>query len=182
MSFDVERVSSFVLSADEQEALWVELEPEGERFDLVRAEASGSASPPLTEPTGEALEFARQVSAWIMSGDADRLSSASVHRPVRGAYSRDDWAEKAGFIANRVGDEARLIEEAWVLRDGLWRYWRTFESSGGMEIVLRFGVSADGKVLSYGINPRGAEPAFAEKILVGSQASNEVRPRSDLVH
>jgi hypothetical protein len=167
VSLDVERLSSFVLGT-EDEVVWVDLEPEGERLSLRRVEATEPAFLPLAEPTEEALEFARRASEWILSADVDQVWGASVHRPVRGSYSRDGWSERFDFISARVGDEVRLIEEAWVLREGSWRYWRTFESSGGMEIVIRFGVSGDGKLLSFGINPRGSTPEFDEQRLVPS--------------
>jgi CubicO group peptidase (beta-lactamase class C family) len=173
VSFDVERVSTFALALNRDGSVRVELEPEGERLVLGRVEASEPAYQPLVEPTDKSLDFARQVSAWIMNGDADQTWNASVYRPVRGSYSREGWMDRFKFIAGRVGAEVRLIEEAWVLREGSWRYWRTFESRGGMEVVLRFGVSGDEKVLSYGINPRGAEPAFDEKRTVAASGQDE---------
>ena len=170
ISFDVERLSSFVLGAVDAEVR-VELEPEAERLVLVRAEPTEPAFLPLEEPGADALEFARRMSAWILSGDVEQAWNASVYRPVRGSYSRQGWQERFDFIAGRVGDEARLIEEAWVLREGTWRYWRTFESSAGMEIVIRFGVSGDEKLLSFGINPRGSTPTFNEKRTVPSRGA-----------
>ena len=165
-SFDVPGVSSFLLVSSEDGGLQVELEPEGERMALERAQSSAPAFLPLTEPDAGALAFARQASAWTLAGETEEMTTASVFRPVRGSYSQAGWAERSEFIANRVGGEVRVIEEAWVLREGTWRYWRTFESTGGVEIVLRFGVTADQQVLSFGINPRGSEPEFDEKRIV----------------
>jgi CubicO group peptidase (beta-lactamase class C family) len=166
VSFDVERVTLLTLRP-QGDSLEVVLEPEAERLLLHRSDSSGVTIEPLAEPTVRALELGRQASAWLFTGETERIWEASAFRPVRGAWSREDWAKKAEFIAGRVGVEVRVVEEAWVKRNGSWRYWRTFESEAGMVVTMRFHFSSDAQVLSYGINPQGSEPEFDEKRVIG---------------
>jgi hypothetical protein len=117
----------------------------------------------LSEPDPEILSVARGYAKALLTGDAEAVWKGALYRPIQGTNSLEDWTGRVRFLTANVGVEAGLIEEEWALRDGSWRYWRSFESESGAQAMIRFQLTQDGQIAGFGMNPIQAAPEVNEK-------------------
>ena len=149
------------LSETTETSLRAILGPEAQEYDLTRT--TMPLSKLLDQPEPAHLERVRGYVAALQESDTGAIHKASLYQPLAGSLSLDDWNRQARFLAGNIGPEARLIEEAWALRNGTWRYWRTYEAESGAQVMLRFQLTTRGEIAGFGMNPAQSEPETAEK-------------------
>ncbi len=162
--FNPEDVSWLNLSHRPDGILTITLEPEGRTLAFSRTNASTAVM--LQQPNPDLLPVVRGYAQSLSAKDADALWKASRYQPIQGTNSQEDWTRRMRFLSQRVGPETGLMEEAWVLRSGTWRYWRSFESARGAQVMVRFELTEDGQIAGFGMNPIQRVPEFDEKRLI----------------
>ena len=69
-------------------------------------------------------------------------------------------AEQFGQFTSQMGNEAQLVEERWVRRNGNRQYWRIarYTDFADEPIALRLVIMPDGSLGGIGLNPLSRVP------------------------
>lgn len=107
------------------------------------------------------LALGHQLTDWFLAG---RMDSIVARMP-------DDIKEKSGGVsglqdaraqlAQRGGEEAKILEEKMTRRKGLAQYWRSslYTEFPQEPLVLRWLFDDSSRVVGFGLGPLGQTPA-----------------------
>ena len=92
--------------------------------------ALGPVAARAQEPTPrDSLTLARLYTQWLYDGQADSLLAHSSDWALERYATLDEWWRRSQMIAERLGWETNLIDEAWRLVNGRCQYWHTAQFS-----------------------------------------------------
>jgi hypothetical protein len=107
------------------------------------------------------LALGHQLTDWFLAGKMDSIV----------ARMPDDIKEKSGGVsglqdaraqlAQRGGEEARILEEKMTRRKGLAQYWRSamYTEFPQEPLVIRWLFDDSSRVVGFGLGPLGQTPA-----------------------
>jgi len=77
----------------------------------------------------DSLSLARQYTQWLYTGQADSLLAHSSAWALERYATLEEWGRRSDRIADGLGWEMSVLDEAWKLVNGRCQYWRTAQFS-----------------------------------------------------
>lgn len=120
-----------------------------------------TAPAPRTPLPDDSLARARKYATWFATAQADSIFN---HLPAEARAQTGSAAtlmEQFGQVTSQIGNEAQLIEERWVRRNGRRQYWRVarYTDFADEPFVLRIVIMPDGGLGGIGLNPLSRVPS-----------------------
>lgn len=121
-----------------------------------------STAPAIRAPLpADSVALARKYATWFATSQADSIFNhlpASTQATVGSAAA---IADQFGQVTSQLGNEAQLVEERWVRRNGNRQYWRIarYTDYAQEPFVLRIVILPDGALGGIGLNPLSQAPA-----------------------
>lgn len=121
---------------------------------------------PATAPTvraplpNDSLALARKYATWFATSQADSIFNHLPAGAQAQAGSAANITAQFGQVTSQIGNEAQLVEERWVRRNGMRQYWRIARYTDFAEepFVLRIVILPDGGLGGIGMNPLSQVP------------------------
>jgi len=132
---------------------------------LAQAASSAPVAPAVatarTPLPADSVAIAHKYATWFATAQSDSIFThlpASAQASVGSAAA---IAEQFGQVTSQLGNEAQLVEERWVRRNGNRQYWRIARYTDYAEepFVLRIVILPDGSLGGIGLNPLSQAPA-----------------------
>ncbi|HEX5819748.1 MAG TPA: hypothetical protein VFY20_12755 [Gemmatimonadales bacterium] len=107
------------------------------------------------------IERGRQLTAWLLAGEADSIHALLTEASRTKVGGRDGILQMSAKLAMALGSETALVEEKLTRRNGNRQYWRaaTFDLFVAEPFVFRWVFDASGMVMGAGLNPLSQAPA-----------------------
>ena len=107
----------------------------------------------------DSLALARQYTQWLYYGEADSLLAHSSEWALERYATREEWGRRSDMIAERLGFETNIIEEAWRLVNGRCEYWRTSQFSGlAVPFMIRWMLNEHWEIVGLQLSAPSAAP------------------------
>jgi hypothetical protein len=147
------------------------------RFRLITAALALSAAPaaaqtavaaspaprpaPRTPLPSDSVAIARKYATWFATAQADSIFNHLPAEAKAQIGSASALMEQFGQVTSHIGNEAQLVEERWVRRNGRRQYWRIarYTDFADEPFVLRIVIMPDGGLGGLGMNPLSQVPA-----------------------
>ncbi len=128
--------------------LWAQ---EGEVADVADA-----ADTPHLPP--DSMEIGAKYTGWFLNGEADSLwAYFSPEQQER--RSADDIRSVMDQMLAVAGIEAEVIEQKYVMRNGMPQFWHTASFTDFEEpLMIRWVITPEGKIGGFGMNPLSRAP------------------------
>ncbi len=109
----------------------------------------------------DSIAIARKYATWFATSQADSIFTHLPASTQASVGSASAIADQFGQVTSQLGNEAQLIEERWVRRNGNRQYWRIGRYTDFTEepFVLRIVILADGALGGIGLSPLSQVPA-----------------------
>lgn len=148
------------ISASAAGSLEVSVGPDGEEYTFELTDRPATTM--LHEPSEALVPVARAQCEALLAGDATTVWKGSLYRPIDGLLSEPEWTRRAAFLQRQLGDNLKVVREAWAREAGAWSYWCTIGSGAGAQAILRFLLTSDGQISDFGMNPVQNTPEVDE--------------------
>lgn len=124
------------------------------------AAPAAPAPVPRTPLPNDSIALARKYATWFATAQADSIFD---HLPAEARASVGTaaaLADQFGQVTSHIGNEAQLVEERWVRRNGRRQYWRIarYTDYADEPFVLRIVIMSDGGLGGIGLNPLSQVP------------------------
>ncbi|MCU0621601.1 MAG: hypothetical protein MUC69_08870 [Gemmatimonadales bacterium] len=128
---------------------------------LAAQTAAAPAATPAAPPSAEFMPLGRQLTGWLLSGQADSILAHMTPDVREKVGGREGILKMTSMIAMRAGEEAQLVEEKMTRRKGSPQYWRSamFSNMAEEPLVIRWVFDEQRNVIGAGVNPLSAAPA-----------------------
>ncbi len=111
------------------------------------------------EASVDTIAIGQRATAFFYDGEMDSLWAMLTPEFQESLGSTEKLFERFDFLSEWAGDEVAVIEETIKMRGGRPHYWRVAEFDLAPEpILLRWVISADGKVSGQGIGLASQAP------------------------
>jgi hypothetical protein len=109
----------------------------------------------------DSVAFGRQVTIWFYAGQLDSLwahTDPALRERMGG--TKEGWNQPMSQFLERVGSEASLVEERWILRNGARQYVRVFNGTEFTQepVALRWVLLPGKMIAGSGMNPLSRMP------------------------
>ena len=106
------------------------------------------------------LELGRTYVRMMLTGKADSLAMALDSVALTRVGGAAGIADQQAQMAERIGAQAKVIEDKLTRRGGALQYWQSGEFTGFTDepVVIRVIFNEHGKVTGMGINPMSKAP------------------------
>lgn len=127
---------------------------------LVAQDTIPSPPKPYTpEEEAKYLALGSKYITWFLQGHADSL--LSVMSAEMGEGGVDVIRRQMDVVAERGGTLIKVVEQKMTRRRGLIQYWwaGSFSEMPNEDIVIRYILDENGKIIGAGLGPRAGAPA-----------------------
>jgi hypothetical protein len=106
------------------------------------------------------LQLGRTYVRMMLTGKADSLAMALDSLALTRVGGVAGIADQQAQMADRVGAQAKILDEKLTRRNGALQYWQSGEFTGFTDepVVIRVVFNEHGKVIGMGINPMSKAP------------------------
>lgn len=106
----------------------------------------------------DSMEIGAKYTGWFLDGEADSLwAYFSAEQQER--RSADDIRSVMDQMLAVAGIEAEVIEQKYVMRNGMPQFWHTASFTDFEEpLMIRWVITPEGKIGGFGMNPLSRAP------------------------
>lgn len=128
------------------------------------APAAPAAAPAVKltpEQEAKLLALGKKYTKWFLGGQADSLLAVFDAESIAKMGGAEGLKTVMQQVAERGGVESKIVEEKMTYRRGQPQFWHAGEFSEFAEdqLVIRWIMTVDGKIIGAGIGPKGQTPA-----------------------
>lgn len=107
------------------------------------------------------MELGRTYSRWLLAGRVDSLVSVMTPDFLESSGGAAGVSERMGQVAERAGQETRMLAEKMTRRNGRPQFWHEGEFAlfTNEPLVFRFVFDEKGKLAGIGMGPRSQAPS-----------------------
>ncbi len=125
---------------------------------LLLAPAAAHAQDAAPHLPPDSMEIGRKYIEWWFGAEVDSLRAAMTD-DMRERWTEELTLERMDLVAENAGFPTEILEEKYVMRNGMPQYWQTMEVDVFDEpFMIRFVITPEGKIGGIGINPASAAP------------------------
>lgn len=125
---------------------------------LLLAPAAALAQDAAPHLPPDSMEVGRKYIEWWFGAEVDSLRAAMTDE-MRERWTEELTLERMDLVAENAGFPTEILEEKYVMRNGMPQYWQTMEVDVFDEpFMIRFVITPEGKIGGIGINPASAAP------------------------
>lgn len=136
----------------------------------LEAQTPAPAAPPAAAPApvkltpeqeAKLLTLGKKYTKWFLSGQADSLMAVFDAESISKMGGVEGLRTVMAQVAERGGVESKIVEEKMTYRRGQPQFWHAGEFSefGEDQLVIRWILTVDGKIIGAGVGPKGQTPA-----------------------
>ena len=106
----------------------------------------------------DSMELGRKYIEWWFDGQVDSLRSVMTAE-VQERMTEDVLLARMDMVEEQIGFPTEVVEEKYVMRNGMPQYWYTAEFDTAPEpFMIRWVITPDGKIDGMGLNPASMAP------------------------
>jgi ABC-type sulfate transport system substrate-binding protein len=121
--------------------------------------APAAARPKPAQLPKDSMELARKYTNWLYMNQSDSLVAHSDSVVRAQPEQKGTYEQRSLTVAERAGDEVKVLDEKFITRNGTRQYWRTATFTNAPEpILIRWVMSAKGEILAIGLGPASQAP------------------------
>ncbi len=125
---------------------------------LLLAPTAGLAQEEAPHLPPDSMEIGRKYTDWFFNAEVDSLR-ASMTEEMQEQWTVDVTLERMDMVAENVGFPTKIVEEKYVMRNGMPQFWYTAEFDSFDEpVMIRWVITPEGKIAGVGINPASQAP------------------------
>jgi hypothetical protein len=106
------------------------------------------------------MELGRNYARWLLNGRADSMVAAMTPEFLENSGGAAAMTERVGLVAERGGQETKVLVEKMTRRNGKPQFWHEGEFSlfADEPLVFRFVFDEKGKLSGLGMGPKSQAP------------------------
>jgi hypothetical protein len=107
------------------------------------------------------MELGRNYTRWLLTGRADSLVAVMTPEFLESSGGAAGVAERLGQVAERAGQETKMVAEKMTRRNGKPQFWHEGEFAlyDSEPLVFRFVFDEKGKLAGIGMGPKSQAPS-----------------------
>lgn len=106
----------------------------------------------------DSMEIGRKYIEWWLGAEVDSLRSVMTAE-MQERWTEELTLERMDMVAEQIGFPTDVVEEKYVMRNGMPQYWYTAEFDNAPEpFMIRWVITPDGKIAGVGLNPASMAP------------------------
>ena len=125
---------------------------------LLVAPAAALAQDAAPHLPPDSMELGRKYIEWWFGAEVDSLRAAMTPE-MQEQWTEELTLERMDMVAEHAGFPTDVVEEKYVMRNGMPQYWQTMEVDVFDEpFMIRFVITPEGKIAGIGMNPASQAP------------------------
>lgn len=120
------------------------------------AQAPAAAATPRPKPAqlpADSMERGRKYTQWLYTNQVDSLIAHMDSAGKAQPNVKAEYESRVAQLAERAGDEVKVLEEKFITRNGARQYWRTVQFTRAPEnVIVRFVIGSKGEMLGIGLS------------------------------
>ena len=106
----------------------------------------------------DSMELGRKYIEWWFGAEVDSLRSVMTP-DMQERWTEELTLERMDMVAEQIGFPTDVVEEKYVMRNGMPQYWYTAEFDNADEpFMIRWVITPEGKIDGVGLNPASMAP------------------------
>jgi hypothetical protein len=125
---------------------------------LLVAPAAALAQDATPHLPPDSMELGRKYIEWWFGAEVDSLRSVMTEE-MQERWSEELTLERMDMVAEQIGFPTKVVEEKYMMRNGMPQYWYTAEFDTAPEaFMVRWVITPEGKIDGIGLNPASMAP------------------------